>query len=348
MRTNKITATLARAWKPKDASKDPWLRCSSVPGLCLRVRPVRGGWRREWYICYTWHGKSRYRNLGPLEEWRLEDAQVEVRDARKRIKQAQIRGQADPLRLPEPKEERHATMAELAEVYQTHSDKEESTKTEDARKWGHVLAVDLGDGRKVGSTLITDLGSADIWTLRKMMEATPISFNRLRTLLSHAFNSAPAFGLIPSALVGKWKNPCPEVSPFPEGRRENPFNPEQYRALRLTLDHLIEVTVSQARDTGRRHAFAKARSLLSFRLLARTGMRPKELRTMQKSDVRWEDGFADTRQAKGDRGKNQRACDPHGKSKPSGSSAVGRNEPWKQLLHALLVRSYEAARQKRL
>ena len=285
---------------PKSHEKDPWLRCETVPGLCLRVRPVKNGWRRELYASYTWHGRTRHRALGLLEEWGLERAADEVRDIRVRVKQAQVRGDADPTRLPAPYARSLATMSDLADTYQQHSTKAESSQKEDARNWSKVLACELQNGEGLGDRGILDVTSADLWTIRKTMEQTPVAFNRTLALLSNAFNLAERYGLVDASESLGWTNPCRNVEKFPERRRERVFSVEEYQAIRLALDRLIQENLESASKS--RHARFKARSLLCFRILARTAMRPVEIRTLTKSEVHWGERFADTRKAKGDRG----------------------------------------------
>ena len=301
MRVAKITRSLALRWIPKEPKRDPWLLCSLVPGLCLRVRPVRGGrWRREWYVRYRWHQQTRHRVLGPLEEWTLEEAAEAVRMHRNRARQAQLEGSVDPLRLPDPTNEQQATVSDLAAEYQSHSTKATSSQKEESRKWEKLLALEIR-GQVFGNLPVLEVGPPHIWELRKMMEQTPVAFNRTRSLLHHAFNMAPRYGLLkPSDLV-TWENPCKQVKKFPEKRRERIYSLEEYRGLRLALDQFLSEMIDRAKQ-GDRHAKFKSRSLLSFRVLARTGLRPVELRRLRKDEVRWSQGFADTRTAKGDRG----------------------------------------------
>ena len=301
MRVSKITRTLALRWTPKNPKRDPWLLCSAVPGLCLRVRPVRGRqWRREWYVRYQWHRRTRHKCLGPIEEWTLEEAAEAVRKHRKRVRQAHLEGSPDPLRLPAPSTEQRHTVSDLATEYQSHSTKAVSSQKEESRKWEKLLELEIR-GAVFGSLPILEVLPAHIWELRKTMEDTPVAFNRTRSLLHHAFNMAPRFGLVePSDLV-RWENPCKQVQKFPEKRRERTYSIEEYRGLRRVLDQILAETLEKARQ-GNRHAKFKCRSLLSFRILARTGLRPVELRRLRKDEVRWSQGFADTRNAKADRG----------------------------------------------
>ena len=227
----------------------------SLPGFGLRVLPSG---KRGYLIQYRAKGRTRRLALGP-------HGVLTTDQARRRAAEllSEVRRGADP--SAERSAARHApTVAELCERF--------FTDYAGGRKKPRSIAMDRHLVKKhirhaLGRLRVADVVEADLLRLHSKLRATPVSANRVKALVSTMFNLAERWRLRPDGT-----NPTRHVGRYREQARERFLSEAELARLGEVLGE-AERDGSESRDT-----------VAVLRLLALTGCRVSEIRTL-----RWEE-----------------------------------------------------------
>jgi integrase len=221
----------------KAAGKGAWLRDDEVRGLELRVQNAR----KTFYLYYrTRSGQRRRPKLGDFPAINLQLARTMARELLARVALGEDpSAQWQDLRGSE-------TVNQLIDRYledysrprkRTAWREEQQFNTKIRPRWGHRLAAEITHD--------------DVLALRRAMSHMPVTFNRVRALLSHMFNFAEIE-----------PNPCRRVPRFRETQRRRYLSAEEYARLAKALDD---------------HAAQSPRAVALLRLLLMLGCRSGEL-----------------------------------------------------------------------
>jgi integrase len=172
-----------------------------------------------------------------------------------------VRGGVDPS-LERTSSRSGETIADLCERYhQDHSvaHKKPTSVTEEKRMMDKILIP------KFGAKKVADVGRPDILKLHRSLDQTPITANRILSLLSHMMTMAVKWGLRPEGV-----NPCRGIPKFKEEPKERFLSPEEVGRLFAVLN------VMGAGDPV---------MAALFKLLVLTGARKGELLNLRWVDV---------------------------------------------------------------
>jgi integrase len=264
MRLTKRSVEAAKA-----SERDVFLWDDSLPGFGLRVLPSG---KRGYFIQYRAKGRTRRFALGLHGVLTADQAR---RMAAERL--SEVRRGADP--SAERNAARHApTVSDLCERF--------FTDYAEGRKKPRSIAMDRYLIAKhilptMGRRRVADVDHADVGKLHSAMRETPIMANRVKALLSKLFALAERWGLRPDS-----SNPTRHVESYPERARERFLSDAE-------LARLGEVLAA-----GERSGVESPDAIAALRLLALTGCRVSEIRTLRWDEVDAERGVLRLRDSK--------------------------------------------------
>lgn len=197
----------------KAAQDGDLLRDDEIRGLELRVQ----GQRRTFYLYYrTRSGQRRRPKLGDFPTLNLQLARSMARELLARV------ALGDDPSAKWKKARESETINELIDRYL-----EEYARPRKRSAWRDEQQFDTKIRPRWGKRLAVEITPEDVFTLRRAMAHIPVTFNRVRALLSSMFNFA---GIDP--------NPCRRVPRFREVQRRRYLSAEEYARLAKALaDH---------------------------------------------------------------------------------------------------------------
>lgn len=227
---------------------------TETAGFGLRVYPSG---RKAFVVTYRVRGKQRFYTVGRYGELTIDDARTKAFETLARARKGE-----DPSgdRLAS---RRSPTVADLfARYMKEHARvkmKPKSARRDELAWKRHLLP-------RFGHRKVADIQRADVAQVHAEMASTPVMANRVRSVLSMAFNLAEVWGWRPEG-----SNPCRHVRRYKEQARERYLSESELRRLGSVL-----AEAEESWDVSR-HAIA------AIRLLILTGCRSIEIRTL-----RWE------------------------------------------------------------
>ena len=227
---------------------------SQLRGFALRVYPSG---LKSFVVTYRVRGKQRFYTVGRYGEMTVRQARAEALEVLAAARKGRDPGGNRIASRQAP------TMTELAEKYIREHVRirlKPSNARRNERIWKrHILP-------RLGQRKVADVDREDIATIHSDLVSTPVMANRVRTILSKAFNLAELWGWRPEGT-----NPCRRVRPFKEQTRERYLSEQEMGRLGAVLDE------AEKSWEVSRHA------LMAIRLLILTGCRSGEILTL-----RWE------------------------------------------------------------
>lgn len=263
-----LTDTMIKSVKAPDQGQIAlWDR--DVPGLYLEVKP--GPKKRFKVKVLRGHNRNRQRSLGKYPDMSLEDARraasefLAENDGLDDVRQAAQRARTV----------RQAVDEYLISEYQRHnidvSDKPSKWKPQTVRQKRDQLAhvaKELGEHRPIAS-----LNHYDFEQMQLDYASRNVLFNRriayFRTMISREI----AHGHLD-------RDPSAAVHKFTEKRRDFSLEIHELRELFRVIDDLKRSNFMYEADGGRRPIRTPA-AVLAIEVLARTGQRPDEIRTLR-------------------------------------------------------------------
>lgn len=247
----KLTKRIVESIEP--AAKDVMAWDSETRGFCVKVTPTG---KRLYFLYYrTQDGRQRKPKIGEHGIFTCEQA----REIAKQWLAEAARGK-DPS-AERKKIKKTPTLIEFAGRYnQDHSSftkKPRSIEEEKRLMRLHIFPA-------LGKIKITAVTRADISALHSSMSGTPISANRVRSLLSSMFNMAEVWGVRP-----EHSNPCRHVKKYKEEKKERFLSVEELRRLSAVLEEYEHAKIEQSAVIN------------AIRLLIFTGCRLNEILTLQ-------------------------------------------------------------------
>lgn len=253
----RLTKRSVEAAKPAD--RDVFVWDDSLPGFGLRVLPSG---KRGYLIQYRAKGRTRRLALGLHGVLTPEQSRRRAADLL-----------SDVRRGADPSAERSAargapTVADLCERF--------FTDYAEGRKKPRSIAMDRHLVKKhirpaLGRLRVADVTQADLLRLHAKLRATPVSANRVKALVSTMFNLAERWGLRADGT-----NPTRHVERYREQARERFLSEVELARLGEVLGE-AERDGSESRD-----------AVAVLRLLALTGCRVSEIRTLRWEEVDFE------------------------------------------------------------
>lgn len=239
----KLTKTAVDAADPRE--KDYELRDTVVPGFMLKVTPAG---RKIFMIVYrTNAGERRKPAIGRFGELTVEQA--------RRIAQHWL---ADVRQGRDPSAEKAAgrkapTVKELCdqfiEDYSKTRNKPYTVEMNQLYIDNHIVPI-------LGSLKVHDVSRADVATLMKRMEKSPVAANRVLACIRKMFNMAEVWGHRPDG-----SNPCRHVPKYPEKGKTRLMTDDELVRLFAYLD--------RADADGLEHPFLTLGIRLQFEFAAR-------------------------------------------------------------------------------
>lgn len=263
----RLTKRNVEAAKP--AERDVFVWDESLPGFGLRVLPSG---KRGYLIQYRAKGRTRRLALGLHGVLTAEQARRTAADLL-----SEVRRGADP--SADRSAARHApTVAELCERF--------FTDYAEGRKKPRSIAMDRYLNKRfilpaLGRLRVADVVQADMLRLHSKLRATPVTANRVKALVSTMFNLAERWGLRPNG-----SNPTHHVERYREHARERFLSEAELARLGEVLGE-AERDGSESRD-----------AVAALRLLALTGCRVSEVRTLSWEEVDFENACLRLRDSK--------------------------------------------------
>ena len=195
----------------KAAEKGAWLRDDEVRGLELRVQNAR----KTFYLYYrTRSGQRRRPMLGDFPTINLQLARTMARELLAKVALGE-----DP--SAQWRERRTSeTVDQLIDRYLN-----EYSRPRKRSSWREAQQFDTKIRPRWGKRLAAEITHDDVMALRRSMSHIPVTFNRVRALLSHMFNFAEIE-----------PNPCRRAPRFRETQRRRYLSPEEYARLAKALD----------------------------------------------------------------------------------------------------------------
>ncbi len=256
----KMTAISVRHLQPTAKSIEYFDtgRSHGAGGLGLRVSP-KG--KKVWFVMYVTGKNDRRYTLGTYPEMSLKGARDKATNT-----MADVKNGDDPLQKKHDYR-KSETFDDLWQAYLRHPDTRkgaESTKKENQRKYEKLLKPALGEMK------VTDIKRKHLNAiLDGMAEKTPVSANRLHSLLSVLFNRI--------ALDKEWidSNPMPRKKPLSvETPKDRVLDDSEIKAI---WKHLSE------------NQFKRNPPDI-FKLILLTGQRPGEVAGMAWSEIDLQSG----------------------------------------------------------
>lgn len=194
----------------KAAQDGELLRDDEIRGLELRVQ----GQRRTFYLYYrTRSGQRRRPKLGDFPTLNLQLARSMARELLARV------ALGDDPSAKWKKARESETINELIDRYM-----EEYARPRKRSAWRDEQQFDKKIRPRWGRRRVVDITPEDVFALRRAMAHIPVTFNRVRALLSSMFN----FANLPT-------NPCRRVPRFRETQRRRYLSPEEYERFATSL-----------------------------------------------------------------------------------------------------------------
>ncbi|MES2252451.1 MAG: tyrosine-type recombinase/integrase [Pseudomonadota bacterium] len=250
----KLTKRIVESTSPQE--KDILLWDSELKGFCCKITPVG---KRSYMLFYrTADGRQRKPLIGAHGAITCEQA----RDIAQKWLSEAAQGK-DP--SAEKKALRSSpTIKELSLKYMVEyaPHKKASSSKEDQRLWDkQILPV-------LGSFKVASLTREDILKFHHSLKQTPITANRVLSLLSKTLNLAELWEFRPDH-----SNPCRHVKKYAENKRERFLSQEEITRLMSVLDE------EEKEDKELPSVFR------AIRLLILTGCRLNEVLTLRWSEV---------------------------------------------------------------
>jgi integrase len=196
----------------KSAPPGSIIKDDEVAGLQLHVK----GRRRTFFLYYrTKAGIRRRPKLGDFPGLMLPEARKAAR-----LLLAKVALGGDPS-LEWQNLRQRETMSELIDRYL-----EDYSRMRKRTAWREEQQFDTKVRPRWGGRVADEIRKEDILELRRAMRHIPVTFNRIRALLSHMFNFA---GIDP--------NPCKGVPRFRENQRRRYLEKDEYLRLAESLSH---------------------------------------------------------------------------------------------------------------
>lgn len=213
----KITKTLIDKLADTGADTTHW--CDDLPGFGVRVQP---GGRKTYVVRYrTQDGTQRKQKLGRTSDFPPDKARELARAIFYQVAQGK-----DP--VAERQEARQApTMAELEVKYTAEHAKKfkkASSQRADEMNWRLYILPALG------SKKVRAVTNADVLKLFGDLSDKRATANQVLALLSKTFNLAEIWGM-----RDQNSNPCRGIKKFEIVEKELILNPDQIKALNITL-----------------------------------------------------------------------------------------------------------------
>lgn len=230
---------------------------AELPGFGVRVMPSG---RRFYLVQYRRHGRTRRVMIGQHGPVTPELARREAN----RMLGAVRSGDGDPAALRDV-ERQAATIPELGDRFlKQHV----MVRCKPSTQYEYRRAVELFINPFFGNQRVRTVTSADVSELHGRYAHTPYQSNRVLGVLSKMMNLAEVWGI-----RERRSNPCDDVRPFPERKRERFLSMEEIERLGAAL--------AEAEHSGAESRFAVA----AFRLLLLTGCRLREIQTLKWSYI---------------------------------------------------------------
>lgn len=213
MANEKLTKRAVDRLEPRE--KDYIVFDEDLPGFGVRVMPSG---KRFYLIQYRRHGRTRRVMIGPHGPVTAEIARREAN----RMLGAVRGGGDDPATLLDI-ERQAATIPELgARFLKEHVE----VRCKPSTQYEYRRAVELFINPFFGKQRVRTVTSADAAELRGKYANTPYQSNRVLGVLSKMMNLAEVWGM-----RDRRTNPCDDVRPFPERKRERFLSPEEIERL---------------------------------------------------------------------------------------------------------------------
>jgi len=255
MANEKLTKRAVDRLEPRE--KDYIVFDEDLPGFGVRVMPSG---KRFYLIQYRRHGRTRRVMIGPHGPV---TAEIARREANRML--GAVRGGGDDPATLRDIERQAATIPELgARFLKEHVE----VRCKPSTQYEYRRAVELFINPFFGKQRVRTVTSADVAELHGKYANTPYQSNRVLGVLSKMMNLAEVWGM-----RDRRTNPCDDVRPFPERKRERFLSPEEIERLGAALN--------EAERSGAESRFAVA----AFRLLLLTGCRLGEIQRLKWSYV---------------------------------------------------------------
>ena len=253
----KLTDKLVREMTPP-GSGNRIMYDAEVKGFGARITAAGA---RSFVINYRIKGRERRHTIGQFPAWSVRTAREEAASLKRDIDRGR-----DP--VGEREEARSApTVSELAERYITeHAEAKKKPRSieEDRRNMRlHVLPA-------LGNLKVAAVTRDDIARLHSTMKSSPISANRVLSLLSKMFALSETWGMRPHG-----SNPCRGVDRYRERARDRLVTVEELARLGQALVAYKGYWAGPA----------------AIRLMALTGMRKAEVLTLRWHEIDAERGW---------------------------------------------------------
>ena len=231
----------------------------ALPGFGVRVYPSG---RKSFVLAYRAGERQRFFTLGRFGPMTLQQAHA------KALEVLAATGQGGDPGGDRIAHRRAPDLNDLAERYlreHARPRKKASGVEADAFCWRKYILP------RIGKRKVADITRADVAGLHAEMAATPYQANRTLAVLSKAFNLCEVWG---------WRadgsNPCRHVQRYREEKRERFLSSEEMTRL---ADALAEAERLQTEEPA---------SIAAIRLLAVTGCRSGEIKTLRWVEVDFE------------------------------------------------------------
>ena len=312
MRDVALTKLVCLDWEPDDPGREEIYWDAKGTGLGVRVTKQRknGSRGRYFVLGYTTRlragdepRKPRWRiyQIGPVARWTLRQARDEatrlnalvnegadpVADRRRARREAAAAKNVQDLAVLMMERHHGTSWEEPPPVGRRKT--EPKYAREDRSRWQRWVLP------RIGSLAVAQVTTAHVDTLLRHIatNAGKTTANRVRSMLSLAFNKAEAWELRPQNT-----NPVQHATKFTERRRQRILTRDE---LIRVLDATDELLASAACKTSARSSLSQQRQLLAIQLAAETLRRPDEIFRLEWQWVNLEDRVIHLPRAKADR-----------------------------------------------
>ena len=312
MRGVRLTKRVCLDWEPDDPDREEIYWDASGSGLGVRVTKQRKNGRRGRYFVlgYTTRLRAgdaprrprwRIYQIGTVARWTLRQAQDEAvrlnamvnlgadpvadrRKARRRAAEAKTIRELAGLMM----ERHHGTSWEEPPPVGRRKIESKYAR-EDRRRWQRWVLP------RIGKVFVSELTTADVDTLLRHVAANAgtTTANRVRSMLSIAFNRAEAWELRPQNT-----NPVVHATKYTEQRRQRILTKDELISVLDATDVLLAETT---RAKSARDSLSRQRQLLAIQLAAETLRRPDEIFRLEWNWLSLEDRVVRLPRTKADR-----------------------------------------------